>query len=78
VLANIKSAGGMKGSVNASGDASQSFTQKRLRVQSAVNTRGREIAQVKQEKEEMDLDLKRHEIELAETKQRNDEIRQLI
>ena len=47
-------------------------------MQSAVIPRGREIAKAKQEKEEMDIDLKRLEIELTESKQRNDELRQLI
>ena len=59
---NIHSAGRKKGSINTS---NKGFTQKRLRVQSAVIPRGREIAKAKQEKEEMDMDLKRLEIELA-------------
>jgi hypothetical protein len=41
VQANISSAGKMKVSVNTSNEG---FTQKRLRVQSAVIPRGREIA----------------------------------
>jgi phage shock protein A len=52
-LQNIKAAGGMKGS-SSTADVTSSFAVKRHRVQSAVNTRGREIKQVKQEKEDMD------------------------
>jgi len=62
VQSNIHSAGRIKGSISTSNEG---FTQKRLRVQSAVIPRGREIAEAKQEKEEMDMDLKRLEIELA-------------
>ena len=47
----------------------QSFAQKRLRVQSAVNTRTRDIAQAKREKEQMEEQERRYQLELDEIKQ---------
>ena len=57
------------GSQNA---GSLSFAQKRLRVQSAVNTRTRELGEAKKEKEEMEEEFHRCEVELEEVKQRNE------
>ena len=51
---------------------------KRGRVQSAVNTRAREVAEAKKEKEEMDEEARRYEVELEQVRKRNDEIRLMI
>lgn len=53
----------------------QSFNQKRLRVQSAVNTRGREVNAAKKEKENMIEEERRYQAELNDIKLRNDELR---
>jgi len=50
----------------------QSFAQKRLRVQSAVNTRTRDIAQARREKEQLEEEARRYQVELAEIKARNE------
>ena len=82
VMANIKQAGGMKGaagtnstSVNFNDASQQSFTQKRARVQSAVNTRTREVAAARKEKEQMEAEANRHKQELDEILLRNKELR---
>lgn len=82
-MANIKIAGGMRGPANNSSmnyiDASQlSFNQKRLRVQSAVNTRTREVAAAKREKEQMEAEAERYKHELDEILLRNKELHMLI
>ena len=84
-MANIKQAGGMKGaagnnstSINFNDASQQSFTQKRARVQSAVNTRTREVAAARKEKEQMEAEANRHKQELDEILLRNKELRQLI
>lgn len=65
-MANIKAASGPKGAATNStlmnfNDASQqSFSQKRIRVQSAVNTRTREVTLARKEKEQMEAEANRH------------------
>ena len=59
------------GKGNGNQASADSFINKRTRVQSAVNNRGREIAQVRKEKEEMDQQAKVMELELAQIKNRN-------
>lgn len=58
--------------------SSESFLNKRTRVQSAVNNRGREIAQVRKEKEEMDQHVRVLDIEFAEIKARNLQLREEV
>ena len=65
-------------SMNFNDASQQSFTQKRLRVQSAVNTRTREVAAARKEKEQMEAEANRHKMELDEIQLRNKELRQLI
>lgn len=47
-------------------------------MQSAVNNRGREIAQVRKEKEEMDQHVRVLDIEFAEIKARNLQLREEV
>lgn len=60
--------------MNFNDGSQQSFTQKRHRVQSAVNTRTREIKAAKEEKEQMESEANRHRSELDDILQRNKEL----
>ena len=83
-MAHIEAAGGMKGpatsstSMNFNDASQQSFTQKRMRVQSAVNTRTREVAAARREKEQMEAEANRHKQELDDILLRNKELHQMI
>ena len=54
------------------------FKQRRARVQSAVNTRTKEINEIKKENQELDNEGRRHQLDLDEVKRRNEELMQMI
>ena len=56
----------------------QSFAKKAYRVQSAVNPRTRDINKVNREKEQLEEEARRYEVELQEIKARNEQIKHLI
>ena len=82
VLANIKAAGGQRATANTSVNfhsaSGQSFAQKRQRVQSAVNTRTKDIAEEQREREEMMKQEAELTAELNEIRRRNEEIKMRI